>query len=321
MDKSQVVTKAQLLEQLEYMKSQVIHPEEGIFGPKSMFWKIGKYSSAFLGAGRAALLQTAHPWIANAIDQHSLTRQDPMGRFRRTFTNVFSMTFGNVDQVVDSALTVHQVHRSKVGKITEDAGAFKKGSAYFANDVNAMVWVHSTLWETSVKMYELIVGPLTSQEKEAYYQETKMFAYLFGIPENALPENWDEFIKYNEAMWESDVLTVTDEAREINRFLFSFHPLATPALSRFKVITSMMMPERLREQYGLPPETTQNIALYDNYIRWIKRVFPYLPRRLKYNSPYIEACGRLKGRNKPDLFTGLTNKAVLGKASLVSSNR
>src|SRR3712207_7704222 len=44
------------------------------------------FRSLFLGAGRALLLQLAHPWVAAGISQHSTTLADPIGRFHRTFT-------------------------------------------------------------------------------------------------------------------------------------------------------------------------------------------------------------------------------------------
>lgn len=312
------VSKKDLLQQLEVMKSRVIDPNAGIFGPGSMFWEIGKYSTAFVGAGRAALLQTAHPWVANGIKQHSRTMQDPLSRFRGTFTNVFTMVYGSVDKVMESAFRVHNVHTRIKGAIEEDSGAFSKGSHYQANHIDAMIWVHATLWETSVKMYELVIGPLTRDEKERYYQETKMFALLFGLPESSLPKNWPEFIEYNEAMWNSDQLTVKDAGKEIAHFLFTFNPLLKPVLSRYKIVTSMMMPERLREQYDLPPATAANLALYERYIGYLRKSYPYFPKPLRYLPPYVEARRRLKGLHEPDFITGSLNRLMLGQANLVS---
>lgn len=66
-----------------------------------------------------------------------------------------------------------------------------------ANEAHAMLWVHTTLWETQIMMYEQFVGKLTSEQKEKYYQETKLFAYLFGIPEEIIPPTWNDFMEYN----------------------------------------------------------------------------------------------------------------------------
>ena len=123
----QPVTREALVAQLEEMKGQVIDPQAGIFGPQSMFWRVVRHSASFMGAGRAVLLQTAHPWVANGVKQHSRTMSDPISRFRGTFTNVFTMVFGNLDQVVESSLRVHDMHRKIVGKVEEDSGAFAGG--------------------------------------------------------------------------------------------------------------------------------------------------------------------------------------------------
>lgn len=313
------VTREDLLAQLEEMKSAVIDDNAGVFGPGSMFWQIGKYSSSFLGAGRAALLQVAHPWVANGIKQHSRTVDDPMSRFRGTFSNVFTMVYGNIDQVMNSALNVHNIHTRIIGEIEQDSGAFKQGSRYDANSIDAMIWVHATLWETSVKMYELVVGPLSQQEKEQYYRETKMFAYLFGIPESRLPRNWGEFIDYNEAMWESDQLQVEAAGKEIASFIFHINPLLRPVLAPYEVMTSLMMPERLREQFEMPEDNTANRAMYESCLKVIQKTYPLMPRRVRYFPAYIEARRRLKGLHDPDWLTATMNKAMLGRARLVSA--
>lgn len=315
----QKISKEELLDQLEVLKQSVIDPDVGLFGPDSMFWRVNRHLAMFLGAGRAALLQTAHPWVANGIDQHSKTKTDPMGRFRRTFTNVFTMVYGNIDQVLNSCITVHNIHASMFGQISENSGAFVEGSEYQANDVYAMVWVHATLWETSIKMYELIVGPLTPAEKEAYYQDTRLFAYCFGIPDSALPQTWNEFLEYNENMWNSDMLKVEKDAMEIAEFLFKFQPMLKPVLDRYKIVTSMMMPDRIREEYELPPATDKNIGIYENFIGAFRKSYRFIPNRFKYLPPYVEAQRRLRGKHDPDFLTAALNKAMLGTPRLVSA--
>jgi uncharacterized protein (DUF2236 family) len=44
---------------------------EGVFGPASLTWRVDREAAVFLGAGRALLLQLAHPWVAAAIAEHS----------------------------------------------------------------------------------------------------------------------------------------------------------------------------------------------------------------------------------------------------------
>jgi len=315
----QPVTREQLTAQLEEMKGRVIDPRAGLFGPESMFWHVVRYSTTFAGAGRTILLQTAHPWIANGVKQHSRTMDDPISRFRGTFTNIFTMVYGNLDQVLDSAIQVHNLHRKIVGKIEEDSGAFAAGSRYMANEVNAMIWVHATLWEGAAYMYETFIGKLTAEQKEQYYKESKMFAYLFGIPEEALPPNWNEFMEYNQKMWASDQLNVQAAAKEIVKFIFSIHKPLRPLMNRYKVMTSLMTPEPVRAQYNMPPDTPENRRIFERDVRMIRRAIPLLPKHIKYMPPYLEAQRRLKGKHSPGLITGGLNKVILGQRVLVSA--
>ena len=109
-------------DQAENALRRAIDPQAGIYGPDSMMWKVGRETIGFFGGGRAALLQLAHPWIANSIDQHSATRDDPLGRFRRTFINVFTMIYGSTDQVMRVANNVHQIHAMRLASSVQPSG-------------------------------------------------------------------------------------------------------------------------------------------------------------------------------------------------------
>src|SRR5688572_9798298 len=114
---------------LDRLRRETEDPRAGVFGPNSMLWRVNRESIAFLGGGRAALLQLAHPYVAHAVDQHSHTKTDLLGRFVRTFDNVFSMVFGDLDSALGSARRVHTYHGTVTGKIEEDVGPYKKGHA------------------------------------------------------------------------------------------------------------------------------------------------------------------------------------------------
>ena len=90
--------------------------ELGLFGPTSVSWRVARESVIFVGGGRAALLQLAHPYVAHAVDQHSATRSDPIGRFNRTFTSVFAMIFGDLEHAVSAAYRVRAIHDSVNGR-------------------------------------------------------------------------------------------------------------------------------------------------------------------------------------------------------------
>lgn len=301
---------------------RAVDPVAGLYGPDSMMWRIGRESLAFLGGGRAALLQLAHPWVANAIDQHSATRNDPVGRFNRTFVNVFSMVYGDLEQVAEVSRRVHHIHTAMKGSLTEPSGAFAQGSEYRANEAHAMMWVHATLWDTMKRMYELVFPTLSQAELDRYYEETRLFAYLFGIPDDLLPPDWASFQEYCEQMYCSDVLTVGQVGKEMGDMIFSFDlPFADIPLDWMRRMTAEMMPPRLREAFGLPLSCEKSRHWYERQLRHVRRVYPRLPRKLRFIPPYQEAIRRIRGLEGADWSTRTLNRLWLGQPELVSRRR
>jgi uncharacterized protein (DUF2236 family) len=308
------VTTAQHEARLARIAAGVSDPVAGVFGPGSAVWEVNRHAGVFLGSGRAALLQVAHPQVAQAIAHHSAARNDPYGRFQRTFRQVFPMVWGSLEQATAAARAVHRAHCSISGRFEEDVGRHARGDRYDANDRAALLWVHATLWETSILLHETFVGPLESALKERYYQETKRFAALFGLDDDELPGDWNEFAAYNRRMWESSELAVGRVGREIASYLFaSSDPVAAPALVRLRTLTAGLLPEPVRERFGLDlgPSTTRD---FERLTATLRRWLPRLPARLRYVPPYFEAQRRLAGRPGVDRVGRLMTRLYLGSA-------
>jgi len=312
------VTREQFEQLLARVHREIPDPKLGLFGPHSMMWRIGRcHFATSLGSGRALLLQLAHPWVAQGVEHHSRTRTDPIGRARRTFTNVLSMTLGSLDQALAAAARVHGVHTHIKGKLEHSAGGFVQGAEYGANEAHALLWVHATLWDSAVRMYELVVEPLTNDEKERFYAETKLFAYLFGIPESLLPHDWAAFVAYNERMWESEQLAVTPAALDLTKFLFKpLVPGLGPLMRSLQLVTAASLPPRLRAGFKLPYDENTPMQ-FERIVRRMHRLHHALPDRLRYSPTYFEALARVEGR-RCDVFTRLATRAALGRWRLVS---
>src|SRR6516225_761242 len=98
-----VVERKDLEHQIALVLATAVDPAKGLLGPNSVTWRVNREAVLFLAAGRALLLQLAHPWIAQAIADHSQTMSDPIRRFYRTFSIMFSIIFGTVDQALAAA--------------------------------------------------------------------------------------------------------------------------------------------------------------------------------------------------------------------------
>jgi len=288
---------------------------EGVFGPSSMMWHIDKEAAIFLGAGRALLLQLAHPLIATAIAEHSRTLTDPIGRFHRTFNAMFTMVFGTTEQAIAAARRLHQRHCRISGTLVEAAGPFAANSRYEANDLAALCWVHATLIDTALVAYQLVCPPLSAEERERYWTEALIFGAFFGIREDALPKTWAAFAAGNEKMARSNVLTVTDAARSIAGAVLSGAGTRLRIPSWYRALTASLLPARLREDFGLSYGELEHRKIL-RALAVLRGVYPWVPERLRHVGPYQEASARLAGRQRPGTATQLLNRFWIGQKSM-----
>jgi uncharacterized protein (DUF2236 family) len=312
---SQLVSADSLERELQRVCASTARATEGVFGPRSLTWQIDRESAIFFGAGRALLLQLAHPWVAAAIEQHSDTFADPVGRFHRTFSTVFAMVFGTLDQAVSAARRLHRRHAGITGQLPWAAGPFSVGSTYHANAIPALRWVYATLIETALVAYELVLPPLTPQQREQYYRESQLFAGLFGIPKDCLPQNWTAFSAYFSAMAQSDTLSVSEATRGMARRLISGTGLWLSVPGSYQDLTIALLPPPIRKQFGFCVGDVQKKQI-DRALALSRQLYPLLPARLRYVGPYQEAEQRLAGRSTPDFVTRMCNRFWIGRAEL-----
>lgn len=306
----EIVSRTQLEASLAELRTHVDDPRAGILGPRSLAWRLGTDLGLFLGGGRAALLQLAHPMVAYAIDHHSHTRTDVVGRFQRTFHNVFAMVFGSLDDAFAAARRVHNIHTRIHGTIPIAIGAYRAGTPYHANDPSSLLWVHTTLVDTTIHVRELLDGPLSITTKDAYVIELHRFAALFGIPPALLPKSWAEHARYTQTMLASDRLTVAPCARDMARFLIGRGGRIQPPLGRIsELVTHALLPLRLAEQFalrGAPRRTQLGLTAFAACYRAIPRTALAVPA-------LTEARRRLAGQG-PSRVAAWTERQLFGLA-------
>ena len=310
-----MVSESDLSAALDIVRAEAAGPVEGIFGPASVTWRIDREAVIFLGAGRALLLQLAHPWVAAAIAEHSRTLADPVGRFHRTFELMFTMVFGSRDGALAAARRLHRRHAMISGVLPEAVGPFPSGSPYSADDLAAQRWVHATLVETAAMAHDLVLPPLATDERERYWAESRLFAGLFGLKSADLPADWAAFADYNAAMAQSDTLTVSAAAREVAGQIFSGVRGWLRPPRWYLALSVGMLPERLRAGFAFDVDEGDRRAA-ERALAWLRRVYPHLPARVRYVGPYHEAQARLQGRPQPDLVTRCLNRAWIGRPRL-----
>jgi uncharacterized protein (DUF2236 family) len=309
------VSSAELDCLLEEVKSSSPGGALGVCGPDSVSWKINRESALFLAAGRAALLQLAHPWVAAAIAQHSRTLHDPIGRFHQTFRIIFAMMFGSLDQAMAAARHLHRRHDAIQGRLPDAAGRFPLDSPYRANELSALQWVYATLVDSALLAYEMVLPRLEESEREEYYTESWKTAALFGIPRDSLPPDWRRFELYMESMLQSDSLAVTAATRLMAQQLQTGAGLRLRPPAWYNALTLQLLPPRLRHEFGFTyGDREQHSA--ERALTWIRHIYPHLPAVIRFVGPYNEVRSRLSGRTRPSLPVRFSNRLWTGQPSL-----
>jgi uncharacterized protein (DUF2236 family) len=283
----------------------------GLFGPASVSWKINRESAVFLGAGRAALLQLAHPWVAASLEHHSSLRTDPVARFHNTFRVIYTMIFGTVDQALAASRHLYRLHTGITGQLPTAVARYPAGSSYLANEIHALCWVYATLVDSALLAYECVLGPLTAEERENYYAESKTMAALFGIPPQALPADWTAFHAYLQSMFASDALGVNTLSRELAEGVLRGTGSWVPIPHWYRALTAMWLPERLRLEFALS-HTHSDQAAAAGALQQLPKIYRRLPATLRFVGPYHEAQARLKNA-KPGPLVQLNNRFWMGQ--------
>lgn len=225
----------------------------GYFRPESVIHKIDQEALVLLGGGRSILLQLAHPFVAAGVDDHSNFQQEILDRLHRTLLFMQNLVFEERSRARKASQNFHAMHERIRGRLPHRAGRFQAGAPYSGKDPEAKLWVHATFVDTSLKVYERFVAPLTAEQRKHYYSDTLLLAQLMHVPEKLLPKTLEAFQDYMENMLASDTLATTHTAQRLAHAVLypqvGLVPAMTAALLRF--VTAGILPQRFRREYGL----------------------------------------------------------------------
>jgi uncharacterized protein (DUF2236 family) len=127
----------------------------GYFAPESVIRRVGNSPlTPFLGGGPAVLPQVAHPLVAAGGVDHSDYRRDLWRRLVQTLRALYLITYGTKQEAERAAERVRAVHARVRGKTATRLGCFPAGTCYSATDPELMLWVHGTLVEASLTVYQ-----------------------------------------------------------------------------------------------------------------------------------------------------------------------
>jgi uncharacterized protein (DUF2236 family) len=221
----------------------------------TMAWLIHREIVLLLGWGPAILLQLAHPLIARGVADHSGFRSQRRGRARRlhrTVNAMLQLSFGVERQALAAAARINRIHDGVHGHLPEAAGIFAAGTPYSAHDPDLLTWVHATLLHTNLRVYELLVAPLSAADQDRYCLEASAIEGYVGMPRGRVPRSLGELQRYMDGMLASGEISVTDTARTLAYAIVHprVFPLVAPAFSFIRLMTAGLLPPSLRADYG-----------------------------------------------------------------------
>jgi uncharacterized protein (DUF2236 family) len=213
-----------------------------MFGPGSLTWRVNGEAVLLLGGGRALILQVAHPKVAAGVAEFSDYRRDPWGRLYRTLALTLAIVFGEPGASRAASRRLRRVHARVAG--TDD-----RGEPYRALDPELLLWVHATLIDTSLTLYERYVAELTAGERRRYYEEMRALGEAYAIPRDSMPVDYAAFRRYWAGML-LDGLRVTQTTRDVADAVLhpDLRPVAWPVAELLRLVTVGTLPDALRDE-------------------------------------------------------------------------
>jgi uncharacterized protein (DUF2236 family) len=212
---------------------------------------------AILGWPRAILMQLAHPLIAAGVSQYSTFRggaAEAAARLHHTIGAMLSLTFGDDARRAGALARIRGIHREVNGCLSESVGPFPAGTRYSAEDPELLLWVHATVLDSTVDVYQRLVGPLTAAELDAYCMESLPTLLDLGGDAVAAPRSWTGLREYMTRVEQSGMLAASASTRELaDRVLAPSGAVwAMPLGAMNRLITVGLLPASIRDVFNYP---------------------------------------------------------------------
>ena len=178
-----------------YQRAVPEHPaDEGLFGPRSVVWRVNRDRVFPLAGMRSLMVQALHPLAMAGVAQHSTWKQDPFGRLAATSSYLLTTTYGDTQSALAAADWVRHVHRHVRGTDPET------GLPYSAEDPDLLLWVHAAMVESIVAVAQRYGRPLEPAEADRYVAEMVRFAEIVGVPREDVPATVKSLRRYIESV-------------------------------------------------------------------------------------------------------------------------
>jgi uncharacterized protein (DUF2236 family) len=260
-------------------------------GPDSLLWRIAADWRSGLSGLSAGLMQLMYPHLGRGVEEHSAFFDEPWDRIHRSVPQIWATIFA--DDADDRGTTIRDYHR-------DIKGTDEHGQRYHALDPDTFWWAHATFtWEMFETADRWDHRTLSCRHREQLYQETVTWYRRYGVSDRPVPPDHASFAaRFDQVCREQLELTPTAE-RAIDMALHDrFGPPGMPAAMStvmtpvMRTITLGALPAVLRERFGIPWSTADEVALRGIELA-VRNAGTVVPHRLT-RGPYLRSIRRMR---------------------------
>jgi uncharacterized protein (DUF2236 family) len=258
-----------------------VRADLGLFGPESVTWRLHAEPVLWLGGIRALYLQALHPEAMALLHEHSVFRDDPWGRLRRTADYVGVTTYGTREEAHQAGARVRMVHR-RLG----------------LDLPHLLRWVHCCEVDSFLVAARRSGARISPADADQYVAEQLRVGLLVGVPEEGTPRSVAQLDAYFEQLRPG--LAGTPEALAAARYILVppmpwKAQLLTPARPAWTALAAeafALLPRWARRLYRLPGLPTTDLTA-TALARSFRATLRLLPPRLREGPHYRDARARL----------------------------
>lgn len=223
----------------------VLRRPDGLFGPRSVVWRVhGDVTAMMVGGVSGLLLQMLHPAVLAGVWDHSNFRQDMLGRLRRTARFIALTSYGGREEAEAAIARVRAIHARVSGTLPD-------GTPYRADDPRLLAWVHVTEATSFLAGWVRYAEPrMPADDRDRYFAEMARLGEALGA--DPLPRSQIEARRLIEEM--RPELKADCRTREVAGLVLGSraHKRGAEPLHRLTMQAAVdLLPDWARRMHGL----------------------------------------------------------------------
>lgn len=225
--------------------------DHGIFGPRSVTWRVMGEPILLVGGFRALLMQGLHPRAMRGVLQNSalMDPHESWSRFVRTTEFVRVRTYGTMAEVERAGRRVRKIHATLTAHDPDTGRRFR------LDEPDALRWVHVGEVDSYLSVARRAGVRLSDDEADTFVAEWRRAAEVVGLDPDDVPGSVAELREYIDA--ERPGLRFVPEAvhplrLSLNAPLPRLLTPLKPAMPALTLLAFATLPRWARRLYGLP---------------------------------------------------------------------